>query len=50
MSLFKNITSHFPKNTEETQNAVYDSYKKDGPCFISLKSDPDNIKSITDSK
>ena len=39
MKLFKNIESFFPKNSEETESAVYKSYKKDGPTFISLKSD-----------
>ena len=39
MNLFKNIESFFPKNSEETESAVYKSYKKDGPTFISLKSD-----------
>lgn len=39
MSLFKNIKSFFPKNSEETQNAVLESYNNIGPNFISLKSD-----------
>jgi transketolase C-terminal domain/subunit len=39
MKLFKNIESFFPKNSDETESAVYKSYKKDGPTFISLKSD-----------
>tara|TARA_Y100000590_G_C15694689_1_gene1004676 strand:- start:1091 stop:1582 length:492 start_codon:yes stop_codon:yes gene_type:complete len=39
MKLFKNIESFFPKNSEETENAVYKSYKRKGPNFISLKSD-----------
>ncbi len=49
MSLFKNITSHFPKDTKETQNAILNSYNKNGPCFIGLKSDPNYNKSITES-
>lgn len=39
MKLFKNVTSFFPKNSDETQKAVYQCYKKKGPTFISLKSD-----------
>ena len=37
--LFKNIKSFFPKNGEETEKAIYESYKRSGPNFISLKSD-----------
>ena len=39
MKLFKNIKSFFPKNSNETESAIYQSYKADGPTFISLKSD-----------
>ena len=39
MKLFKNIESFFPKDSEETEKAIYRSYKKEGPTFISLKSD-----------
>tara|TARA_B100000029_G_scaffold264262_1_gene260460 strand:- start:362 stop:853 length:492 start_codon:yes stop_codon:yes gene_type:complete len=39
MQLFENIDSFFPKNSEETEAAIYQSYKKQGPNFISLKSD-----------
>ena len=39
MKLFKNIESFFPKNSDETESAIYQSYKSDGPSFISLKSD-----------
>ena len=39
MKLFKNIKSFFPKNGDDTQKAVYESYKKKGPAFISLKAD-----------
>ncbi len=39
MKLFKNIKSFFPKNSDETKTAIYQSYRKDGPTFISLKSD-----------
>ena len=39
MSLFKNIQSFYPKDSKETEIAVYKSYKNKGPNFISLKSD-----------
>jgi len=39
MKLFKNIKSFFPTNGDETQKVVYESYRKKGPTFISLKSD-----------
>ena len=39
MKLFKNIKPFFPKNSDETKSAIYQSYKKYGPTFISLKTD-----------
>ena len=39
MKLFKNIKSFFPKNSDEAETAIYQSYNKHGPTFISLKSD-----------
>ncbi len=39
MSLFKNIKSYFPKDSEETEKNIYESHKNLGPNFISLKSD-----------
>jgi transketolase len=39
MSLFKNIHSFFPQNSDQTERFVYQSYKKNGPNFISLKND-----------
>lgn len=39
MSLFKNIKSYYPKNSTETEEAIFESYKKTGPNFISLKTD-----------
>ena len=39
MSLFKNINSYFPKNSKETVSDFNKSYKRKGPCFISLKND-----------
>ena len=50
MNLFKNITSHFPKNGEETIKFVNEAYEKKGPVFISLKSDPLFSRSITQNK
>ena len=50
MQLFKNITSYFPKNGEETQKMTYQAYEQNGPVFISLKSDPTLSRSITDKK
>ncbi len=39
MSMFKNIKSYFPKNSNQTEDVIYKSYKNPGPNFISLKSD-----------
>ena len=39
MKLFKNIKTFFPSNSDETESAVYQSYKTNDPTFISLKSD-----------
>ena len=50
MQLFKNITSYFPKNGEETEKMTYQAYEREGPVFISLKSDPTLRRSITDKK
>ena len=50
MQLFKNITSYFPKDGEETQKVTYQAYEKNGPAFISLKSDPNLSRSITGQK
>ena len=50
MKLFKNITSYFPKNGDETQKVTYQAYEKKGPAFISLKSDPSLSRSITGIK
>ena len=50
MQLFKNITSYFPKNGDETQKVTYQAYEKKGPAFISLKSDPNLSRSITELK
>ena len=50
MQLFRNITSYFPKNGDETQKVTYQAYEKKGPAFISLKGDPDLSRSITGIK
>ena len=50
MQLFTNITSLFPKDGDETQSMVYEAYEKNGPAFISLKSDPTLSRSITGTK
>ncbi|MBM79181.1 MAG: hypothetical protein CMJ78_01145 [Planctomycetaceae bacterium] len=47
MKLFKNITSFFPKDGQETKKISHKAYQKHGPSFISLKNDPTNTKSIT---
>ena len=41
MKLFTNIQSFFPENGTETRENVYEASKVDGPCFISLKNDPE---------
>ena len=42
-SLFKNIHSFFPRNSNETEKYVKKTYKIKGPTFISLKADK-NLK------
>ena len=39
MSLFNNIKSYFPKDSDETEKNVYETYESKKPSFISLKSD-----------
>ena len=39
MELFKNIQAFFPKDSNQTKDCVYKSYKNSGPSFISLKAD-----------
>ena len=50
MQMFKNITSFFPLDGNETQTMVKEAYKKNRPAFISLKSDPLLSRSITGTK
>lgn len=39
MKMFKNIDSYFPKNSDETKEALLKSYESERPAFISLKKD-----------
>jgi len=39
MSLFKNIKSYFPSDSDQTEKLTFKCYKNKGPNFISLKSD-----------
>jgi len=50
MQLLKNITSFFPKDGDETEMMTHRAYEKNGPAFISLKSDPTLSRSITGTK
>ena len=50
MQLFKNIESFFPSNGDETEKIILQAYEREGPSFISLKSDPMLGKSITGGK
>jgi len=47
MKLFNNIFSFFPKDGDETEKITFKAYEKNGPAFISLKSDPQLNRSIT---
>ena len=50
MKLFKNITSYFPKNGDETIQSANEAFNDIGPTFISLKSDPTLSRSISGTK
>ena len=50
MELFNNIESFFPSDGDETEKMTYQAYEKEGPSFISLKSDPNLSKSSTGVK
>jgi len=50
MQLLHNITSFFPKDGDETRIMINEAYHKNGPAFISLKSDPMLSRSITSKK
>ena len=47
MSIFKNIKSYFPKNGNETRKYIKQINRCKNPCFLSLKSDPDQVSRIT---
>ena len=50
MKLFNNIESFFPSDGDETEKMIFQAYEREGPSFISLKSDPNLSKSITGVK
>tara|TARA_B100000787_G_C16184283_1_gene293681 strand:+ start:76 stop:582 length:507 start_codon:yes stop_codon:yes gene_type:complete len=50
MKLFKNIESFFPSNSDETEKMIYQAYERQGPSFISLKSNPISSKPIAKDK
>ena len=50
MELFNNIESFFPSDSDETEKMIFQAYEREGPSFISLKSDPNLSKSITGVK
>jgi len=50
MQLFKNIESFFPKDGDEAEKNILQAYERQGPSFISLKSDPMLSRSITNDK
>jgi transketolase len=50
MKLFNNIESFFPSDGDETEKIIFQAYEREGPSFISLKSDPNLSKSITGVK
>ena len=47
MKLFKNISSFFPEDGDETKKMILKAYNKSGPAFLSLKGDPTLRRSIT---
>jgi len=50
MKLFNNIESFFPSDGDETEQMILQAYAREGPSFISLKSDPTLTRSITGAK
>ena len=50
MKLFNNIESLFPSDGDETEKMILQAYEREGPSFISLKSDPTLSLSITGTK
>jgi len=50
MKLFNNIESFFPSDGDATEKMILQAYEREGPSFISLKSDPNLSNSITGVK
>ena len=50
MELFNNIESFFPSDGDATEKMILQAYEREGPSFISLKSDPTLTRSITGTK
>jgi transketolase len=50
MELFNNIESFFPSDSDETEKMILQAYEREGPSFISLKSDSNLSNSITGVK
>jgi len=50
MQLFNNIESFFPSDGDATEKMILQAYEREGPSFISLKSDPTLTRSITGTK
>ena len=50
MKLFNNIESLFPSDGDETEKMILQAYEREGPSFISLKTDPTLTRSITGTK
>ena len=50
MKLFNNIESLFPSDGDETEKMILQAYEREGPSFISLKSDPKLARSIMGTK
>ena len=50
MQLFNNIESFYPTNGDDTEKMIYQAHKRNGPSFISLKSDPYLDRSITNQE
>lgn len=50
MQLFSNIAAFYPVDGDETEAMMHLAYEKDGPTFISLKSDPMLSRAITGTR
>jgi len=46
MSLLKNTSNYFPKDSEETRRFLIESYNSNKPAFISLKKDKTNCNKL----